>query len=363
MKFSTYVSIFEKVAEQTNQILFIGHIEAKKLVYANPSFQKIWQRPIQPYLEEPELLLQTIQEEDREYLLESLEQILAGADKKDIEFKIVLPDQAIRWICLSPFFIEDTGNTYLAGFVQDITDQKAYNQNMLEFNAKKNSVLEILSHDLAGPMNTVKLLAALLAKKVKPYGNDEVINLTELIEDTCNRSVKLIRDFVTHEFLESSNVTMNKHRVNLTEKINQLLSQYRGSAHNIAKVFKLTCSSDKIYVEIDEMKFMQVINNLYSNAIKFTYDDGIIATHIQEESDHVLITISDNGIGIPKELQDGLFEKFTKARRLGIRGEESTGLGMSVIKIIVEMHKGTIWFESEENKGSTFYISLPKDES
>jgi two-component system sensor histidine kinase VicK len=75
----------------------------------------------------------------------------------------------------------------------------------------------------------------------------------------------------------------------------------------------------------------------------------------------VLITIQDNGIRIPAHLQEGLFEKFTKARRPGLRGEESVGLGMSIIKTIVEWHQGKIYFESEENKGSTFYIELPRE--
>jgi two-component system sensor histidine kinase VicK len=114
-------------------------------------------------------------------------------------------------------------------------------------------------------------------------------------------------------------------------------------------------------VEADEVKFMQVINNLISNAIKFTHDGGIITIRIEEKKNLILISIQDNGIGIPEHLQDGLFEKFTKARRPGIKGEPSVGLGMSISKTIVEWHKGRMWFESKEHKGTTFYIELPKE--
>jgi two-component system sensor histidine kinase VicK len=71
--------------------------------------------------------------------------------------------------------------------------------------------------------------------------------------------------------------------------------------------------------------------------------------------------VADTGIGVPAELQPVLFDKFSKARRPGLRGEESTGLGMSIIKTLVTWHGGKIWFSSEENKGTTFYIELPKE--
>lgn len=99
---------------------------------------------------------------------------------------------------------------------------------------------------------------------------------------------------------------------------------------------------------------------MISNAIKFASDGGEITLRIEEQEEHVLFTVEDNGVGIPAHLQEGLFEKFPKARRPGLKGEPSTGLGMSIIKTIVEWHNGRIWFESEENKGAIFYIELPK---
>jgi len=101
------------------------------------------------------------------------------------------------------------------------------------------------------------------------------------------------------------------------------------------------------------------INNLVSNAIKFTKDDGIIDISIKEDHHTVLISVSDIGIGIPQEHHNSLFDKFTPAGRTGLHGEVSNGLGMSIIKTIIEWHHGQIWFKSEENVGTTFYISLP----
>ena len=124
--------------------------------------------------------------------------------------------------------------------------------------------------------------------------------------------------------------------------------------------FSCRSSKERIFAEIDEDKFMQVINNLISNSLKFTPKNGNIDVYLTESKKQVLITVADNGIGIPKKYHATLFEKFTNARRNGLNGEQSTGLGMSIIKTIIEWHKGKIWFDSEENKGTTFYIELPK---
>ncbi|MCC9136654.1 sensor histidine kinase [Pontibacter silvestris] len=105
---------------------------------------------------------------------------------------------------------------------------------------------------------------------------------------------------------------------------------------------------------------MQAINNLLSNAIKFTPDGGEITLALEEKEETVLFKISDTGIGIPEKYHATLFDKFTRARRLGIKDEPSVGLGMSIIKTIVEWHQGQIWFESQEDKGTTSYIEVPK---
>ena len=126
------------------------------------------------------------------------------------------------------------------------------------------------------------------------------------------------------------------------------------------KQFSVETNREKIYVDLDEDKFFQVINNLISNALKFTHDQGKISIRLHEEELCVLISVIDDGIGIPEEHHKDLFQEYTPARRKGLKGEQSHGLGMSIIKTIVEWHQGTIWFQSTVNKGTTFFIKIPK---
>jgi two-component system sensor histidine kinase VicK len=130
------------------------------------------------------------------------------------------------------------------------------------------------------------------------------------------------------------------------ERLKQVIEEYKNAEENLLpKIFDFTYSSDPLYMDIDDVKFLQVINNLFSNAIKFTPDNGTIRLECRRKGATVLFVVADNGIGIPAELQPVLFDKFSKARRPGLRGEESTGLGMSIIKTLVTWHGGKIWFK------------------
>ncbi|MEK6481397.1 HAMP domain-containing sensor histidine kinase [Catalinimonas sp. 4WD22] len=228
-----------------------------------------------------------------------------------------------------------------------------------KFAAKKNAVLEILSHDLSRPLINIQSLSKMLSEQLSDH-KQEVDQIIKMITKSSSRAIELIRSFVQQEFLESAQTKLILKRVNMVQEIRQVMEQFQDEEAKLDKHFYFESSSEDISIKIDDNKFMQVLNNLLSNAIKFTPDGGEIKVSLSETQSTILVTVSDNGIGIPKHLQNGLFERFPKARRKGLKGEPSTGLGMSIIKNIVNWHEGEIWFESEENKGSTFYIQLPK---
>lgn len=188
----------------------------------------------------------------------------------------------------------------------------------------------------------------------------KLIEIVDMIEETTDRSIHLIREFVKHEFMASENTAVVRERVDLVTQMQEIINQYKESEDKISKTFNLSSNREKIYVDIDSFKFSQVINNLISNSVKFTHDGGVISLTLEDKEESVLVSVADNGIGIPEKFHDTLFERFPKARRPGLKGEPSTGLGMSIIKHIVEWHAGKIWFKSKVHEGSTFFIELPK---
>lgn len=353
---------FEEAAKLTDKVFFAFNINAKHFLYLNPAFEQLWNKSIEDIFTKPVKLLDTVHPEDRQHLIQTYHELLDGAKKKEVEFRIQLPDKSQRLLIVNSFMIEqEAGKRTLVGLAVDNTKRKKKEENMDKFAAKKDSIMEILSHDLAGPLNNIKSIASLLAKELEGEENKELTKMVAMIEQTSERSIHLIREFVKQEFLQSKNSDLVKKRVDIIKKIREIIDQYKGSESELSKTFHLYTSSESLWMKIDDYKFAQVINNLISNAIKFTGDEGVITVKVEDRQETVLFTVADNGIGIPAKYHAQLFEKFTKARRPGLKGEPFTGLGMSIIKTIVEWHGGKIWFDSKENEGSTFYIELPKE--
>ncbi|AHM63590.1 ATPase [Flammeovirgaceae bacterium 311] len=356
------LGFLRELAERTSQVIFAFDLDAQRFVFLNPSFEVVWNKTREGVYAKPAALLDMVHPDDRGYMIETYNKLLKGTVKKEVEFRIRITDTIVRWLYLTPFLItQEGGNRLVAGFVEDITSSRENQAYVQKFASKKNSLLEILSHDLSGPLNNIQGLSSLLTKEIEEYNNPRLYKLVEMVANTSERSIGMIREFVKQEFMESVNVELIRERVDIVALIRQVLNQYQAAEKNLDKTFELATSEDEIFVEIDDYKFNQVINNLISNSLKFTPDGGEIRIRIDQKEASVLVTVADNGIGIPAKYHDNLFEKFTKAKRPGLKGEPSLGLGMSLIKTIVEWHGGRIWFRSEEGKGTTFYIEIPKE--
>ncbi|MBC3539001.1 ATP-binding protein [Rufibacter sediminis] len=356
---SPYFPLLERVAASYGQAYFVYHVEGRRFPYLNPAFQQIWGMSQVPCLEAPERLLPAVHHEDLGFVKGQYRDLLGEGGKRTAEFRITLPGGETRWLCLSCELFKEESGTFIAGFAEDFTKRREYHHNILKFNAKKNATLEILSHDLAAPFTLIQGLAALL-RMPGERNEEELLHALGLIESNAQRGSDMIRDFVNNEFLESSQVELHRERIDLVERIKTMMEDYEQNGGMVAKRFVTQVPGTPVYLYLDEMKFLQVMNNLISNAIKFTQDDGTITVKVEDQGSSAYLAVSDDGVGIPEAMHPILFDKFTKARRPGIRGEKSVGMGMSIIRNIVELHGGRIWFESQEGVGSTFHLEIPK---
>ena len=351
-------SFFPTLSERSDTVFFAYDIAAKRFTYLNPAFERIWRKTRKSTMDNPATLLKTIHPEDKSHVQAAYQELLEGTLLSEVEFRIKLRNHTERWICVKPTLQEEPA--VIMGCAHDITEQKEYNNYLKKFSDKKNSILNILSHDLAGPLGNIQSLSNLLASDIKAGNMEEIENIIHIIQRSSKYGMQLIQEFIKQEFLESADTEVIKRRIDLVAVLKESLEEYQKNQQITGKTFHFLPGSEPLYLELDDNKFMQVINNLISNAIKFTPDGGEITVALEEKEDTVLIKIADTGIGIPGKYHATLFEKFTTARREGIKGEPSVGLGMSIIKTIVEWHQGHIWFESEVNKGTTFYIEIPK---
>jgi len=355
---SDYLEFFRPLLEYSNVVSFVYDLAAGRVLYVSKAYEQVIGDPLTHIHDDLPLLLARVHRDDWQHLHQQLQQ--AGLEKivPDVELRLVRGDNSLQWLSVTASRMPQLeGVEYLIGTVRDITADKQTSLNAQKFNTKKDATLEILSHDLATPLVLLQQLTEQLAWEVNSP-SDSVQELLRLMQRTCTHGVNLIRDFVDTEFLESANVELKRERADLVAWLSLIVAEYQRSEQHTHLHFSFEAAERPVYVSFDINKLQQVVNNLVSNAIKFTPDGGSITIGVERKGAHVLLMVMDTGIGIPKPLQPILFDKFTKARRPGLRGERTTGLGMSVIKTIVELHEGRIWLDSEEGKGTTLCVEL-----
>lgn len=244
---------------------------------------------------------------------------------------------------------------HLNYFIQYRTIE-AKNQEINKINKMQTDMLGIVVHDLRSPINSITTLTDL----VKNYADTETerAEYYEMILSACSEADHIIQDLITVAKDHDKNILFTETNVNdLLANIHQT---WQFKLPDNRKLILKPGVTDA-YAMLNSQKIQRVIDNLISNAIKFTHEDGIIEVILKEKGTGLLrICIEDNGVGVPESLIPYLFDRFSKAGRLGLKGEKSHGLGLSICRQIVEQHGGAIGVESVEGEGTTFYIDIPK---
>jgi len=262
---------------------------------------------------------------------------------------------------ICPLLVFDEDRKLLLASVSDNTFDMLNLKNIRKFANKKNSVLTMLAHDLRGPLSVSEEVLKLLSSSVrqKQYDDPRLSSSLRGVAVILRQSLDLINDLIHREFLETIETVLVKKPIDISQRLEEYMEQCRKNDQNSKRRFVFSRSHEQIILNMDEAKFMQIINNLMSNALKFTREGDTISLDVKKEHDHVLFTFSDSGIGIPADSLPHVFEKFTDARREGLRGEPTIGLGLYIVKMIADWHEGTISVSSAENAGTTFHLRLP----
>jgi len=225
----------------------------------------------------------------------------------------------------------------------------------------KSETISIISHQLRTRLSATKWILAMFVDG--DYGElpqEQTIMLKKAYE-ALEDSVKLSSELLSINHTEDVTLNYNLKPIDIIKTLDDVIFDFSGESHkkNIAIVFPRPIENIP-NVLADEEKIRVVIQNIIENAIKYSEnDDQIIISVAKKEGDGIEISIRDSGIGIPKEEQDHIFKKFYRATNAKQKEETGSGLGLYTIKKIVEGHNGKIWFTSNDDKGTTFYINIP----
>ncbi|HOW27877.1 MAG TPA: HAMP domain-containing sensor histidine kinase [Elusimicrobiota bacterium] len=236
-----------------------------------------------------------------------------------------------------------------------------------ELDQLKDDFVSSVSHELRSPLSAISGYVELLTTKpLEQIAVEKRTKAFNIIQESTSRLTQFINDILDVAKIKSGRVEIRKGPFNVKQAGEDLLALF-APLFDKKKIQSFSYIKDSIpIVQADEEKVKQVITNLISNAYKFTPEGGAISISANEDNaGNVVISVSDTGIGIPKDYLSQVFERFKQVpgAREKIGGPKGTGLGLAIAKGIVESHGGKIWVESEMGKGSTFRFTLPKASS
>ena len=256
---------------------------------------------------------------------------------------------------------------FISGLVcvlHDVTEQQKIDRERRQF-------VSNVSHELRTPLTSMR--SYIEALNDGAWKDPEVApSFLKVTQDETDRMIRMINDLLSLSRMDSGTVKLDFELVNLNELFNYILNRFdmmlkkdnNDTRETKSKNYTIKRDFTKrdLWVEIDTDKFIQVVDNIMNNAIKYSPDGGVITCRLLETHNHVILSITDQGLGIPRKDLGHIFDRFFRVDKARSRAQGGTGLGLAISKEVIEMHHGKIWVDSIEGKGSTFYISLPYEE-
>lgn len=235
------------------------------------------------------------------------------------------------------------------------------NDELTSLIKQKDLFLGMAAHDLRNPLNAIHVYSDLIPMKLNEDTSDKVFRMLSTIHNSSKFMLQIVNDLLDLSVIDTGQMKLSLSKQNLAElgKNNFILNESLAEQKQIKLIFN---SDENLpLINCDHNKIEQVLNNLISNAIKFSHKGSEIEILITTGENEVVISVKDQGVGIPEDEMEKVFESYGKTSSKSTGGEPSTGLGLAIVKRIVKEHNGRIWVTSEVGKGSTFYVSLPFD--
>ncbi|MCT2907683.1 cell wall metabolism sensor histidine kinase WalK [Schleiferilactobacillus harbinensis] len=287
--------------------------------------------------------------------------------EKQQEIILDMSDKGNKDLILHAYFSliqRETG--FISGLVcvlHDVTEQEKNEREQQQF-------VSNVSHELRTPLTSLRSYIEALNDGAwkDPSIAPKFLKVTQ---NETDRMIRMINDLLSLSRIDRGTAKLNLEYVNLNEFLAYIINRFDMMIHSDEEnaagsgapqkhyVIKRNFTSQDIWQEIDTDKMTQVIDNLMNNAIKYSPDGGMITVRLFRSREHVLISIADQGLGIPRADLAKVFDRFYRVDKARSRQQGGTGLGLAISKEIVEAHRGRIWVNSTEGRGSTFYISLP----
>ena len=268
---------------------------------------------------------------------------------------------------ISPVWNKANKITHYIKIAEDITEKKKAEekiQNLLEelrkANASKDKFFSIIAHDLKSPFATLSAFVNIMKKYYDKYNREQIMHLIDELDKSTKNTYSLLENLLTWSRMQSGGMQYNPMNFNLTPIIVKIVNLYAQKAEQ-KKIVLSYDAPEKVEIFADMFMIETTVRNLVNNALKFTPKGGSISVIVKKMDKFYEVTVKDTGVGISQEGIKNLFNIDTSFSTYGTDNEKGTGLGLILCKDFVERNHGKIWVESEEDKGTTFYLTVQKN--
>lgn len=289
----------------------------------------------------------------------AVENAIAAGEAWDEQLQLITAKGTTIWVRAVGYAEYENGTAKrLRGAFQDITELKNVEQAAVAASAAKSDFLANISHEIRTPLNGIIGLNELMAKSSLSTQQSEYVGM---IAHSSSNLLRIVNDILDFAKIEAGKMALQSSQCNVLKLVHQVVETYAAQTEdNPELILAVDCDdqlSEPIY--IDQGRLQQILNNLVSNAIKFTPQGSITVTACIQQDNHVMFEVIDTGIGIPAEKQQSLFEKFTQVDMSATRQKGGTGLGLAICYQLVHLMGGEIGLNSDLNRGSMFWFSIP----
>jgi PAS domain S-box-containing protein len=276
----------------------------------------------------------------------------------EIEYRYRHPKRGLRWIYSKAGLVEHAGHRHIVGISLDVTSRRQAEETLKQVNQRKDEFLAMLAHELRNPLAPIRNAAQLLT--VHASGKPEIEWARAVIERQTKHLVRLVDDLLDVSRMVRGQITLQRTPVDLGEIVQHAVETSRPLIRLRKHHLTVELPERPVRLEADLTRIAQVISNLLNNAAKYTDDGGQIRLEAELEGSTVTIRVRDTGLGIAPGLMPHVFDLFTQADRTLDRAEGGLGIGLTLVKRLVEMHGGNVEARSEGlGRGAEFIVRLP----
>ncbi len=362
--------------------------------YSSQGMYDIYEVTSEEVLEDASLVFTRIHPDDYDFVAKSINESAKNQSFFQAEFRVILPKQGLRWRSSNakPTLLED-GSTLWYGIIVDITDLKTTQEELQQKNKEleaqyeeymqlnevlrqtnfdleiakqkaeesdklKTAFLQNMSHEIRTPLNGILGFSKLLSDS--DVTTEEISEYTGIINQSGNRLLEIVNNVLDIAKIETGQFVVNNVSFPVMTVLKDLYNFFsamaKGKGINLS--YSVPFNSENLFLLTDKAKLTQILSNLINNSIKFTQVGSVVFGY-EIVNNQIQFFVRDTGIGIGKEHQSKIFERFAQVDLSITRGFEGAGLGLAICKGLIEILNGKIWLDSEIGKGTIFYFTLP----